>query len=119
MSANILFDFGKKPTIKDCPCCGGKPYLHHENLGRTVWVQCIECGIQTPKYDEDDIASSYSGAQKAIKTWNRRPNDKQPKTCLMHDFRLYGSDYENDYFICKKCGAQKKERSNWNREDKP
>ena len=58
--------------IKDCPCCGGVAETYDENFGKTVWVQCTECGLSTSRYDKDCIVDGKNGEEWAIWRWNLR-----------------------------------------------
>ena len=58
--------------IKKCPCCGGEASIFRENFGKTVWVQCTECGLSTSKYDFEPVVDNKNGLEWACGTWNRR-----------------------------------------------
>lgn len=58
--------------IKRCPCCGGEANILRENFGKTVWVQCLECGLSTSRYDLEPIIDNKNGLEWALLTWNRR-----------------------------------------------
>lgn len=58
--------------IKDCPCCGGEADLFKENFGKTVWIKCTECGLQTSRYDKDAIVNNMNGEEWAVSRWNNR-----------------------------------------------
>ena len=58
--------------IKDCPCCGGYAEIFDENFGKTVWVQCTECGLSTSRYDKDSIVDGMDGEAWAKWRWNMR-----------------------------------------------
>jgi Zn ribbon nucleic-acid-binding protein len=59
-------------NIKNCPCCGGEADIFEENFGNVVWVQCTECGLQTSRYNKEDIVSGLDGEQWALFRWNER-----------------------------------------------
>lgn len=58
--------------LKPCPFCGGEADLFEENFGKTVWVQCTECGLSTSRYDKDAIVDNKNGEEWATSRWNRR-----------------------------------------------
>ena len=58
--------------LKDCPCCGGEANIFRENFGKTVWVQCTECGLSTSKYDLEPAIYNKSGLEWATSRWNMR-----------------------------------------------
>ena len=58
--------------LKDCPCCGGEAAIFRENFGKTVWVQCTECGISTSRYDFETVVDNLNGLVWAQIAWNRR-----------------------------------------------
>ena len=59
-------------TVKDCPCCGGEADVYRENFGKTAWVQCMECGLATSKYDVDVVVDGKNGIEWAVSRWNTR-----------------------------------------------
>lgn len=58
--------------LKDCPCCGGEAVILRENFGKTVWVQCTECGLSTSKYDLEPAVDQKNGLEWAVYRWNMR-----------------------------------------------
>ena len=58
--------------IRICPCCGGEAEILNENFGEKVWVQCTECGLQTSRYNKDDVVNGMNGEEWAVFRWNRR-----------------------------------------------
>lgn len=60
--------------IKHCPCCGGEADFFDENFGKTVWVQCTECGLSTSRYDKDFVLDNKNGEEWALWRWNMRCN---------------------------------------------
>ena len=47
-----------------CPCCGAGAHPKFEDFGKTFWIECDECGLQTKRYDSCGLD--------AINAWNRR-----------------------------------------------
>lgn len=91
----------KKPGIKSCPFCGGKPYINtYYNSLIGAWyvrVRC-QCGIegQSVKFTsfENDIEKN-----KAVKWWNTR----HPEEARW--IKKY-PEYKNDgIYYCSKCGG--------------
>ena len=60
--------------IKRCPCCGGEADFFDENFGKTVWVQCTECGLSTSRHDKDFVLDNKNGEEWALWRWNMRCN---------------------------------------------
>ena len=58
--------------LKPCPFCGGEAYYSTENFGAKVWVRCCVCGVQTSRYDTNEIVDGKDGKAWATTTWNRR-----------------------------------------------
>lgn len=58
--------------VKDCPCCGGEANIFREDFGKTVWIQCTECGLSTSRYDTETVLDGRNGIEWAVTTWNRR-----------------------------------------------
>ena len=58
--------------LKDCPCCGGESNIFHENFGKTVWVQCTECGLSTSRYGFEPVVDGKNGLEWAMSRWNMR-----------------------------------------------
>lgn len=58
--------------LKGCPCCGGEADIFRKNFGKTVWVQCTECGLSTSKYDLEPIIDGKNGLEWASSRWNMR-----------------------------------------------
>lgn len=61
--------------LEPCPFCGGEADYRTENFGARVWVQCLECGVSTSRYDTNLIVAGKGGKEWAIEAWNRRVND--------------------------------------------
>lgn len=61
-----------KKNIKDCPCCGGEAEIYDENFGKTVWVQCTECGLSTSRYEKSSVVDGMDGEAWATWRWNMR-----------------------------------------------
>ncbi len=58
--------------IRRCPCCGGEAEFFEENFGEKVWVQCAECGLQTSRYNKNEVVNGMNGEEWATFRWNRR-----------------------------------------------
>ena len=62
--------------IKNCPFCGGKAELQHGTLigGKTTsYVMCLKCRAKT---DSIIAKPSLCSDDEAIKSWNKRANEK-------------------------------------------
>lgn len=64
----------KKQELKPCPFCGAKYSSEKFTAGtvqlmkgeKYVWAICLNCGVRTGEYREDEAAEE---------AWNRRVND--------------------------------------------
>ena len=65
--------------LKPCPFCGGEADYRTENFGARVWVQCLECGVSTSRYDTNLIVAGKGGKEWAKEAWNRRAEDGKCK----------------------------------------
>ena len=58
--------------LKSCPFCGGEADYRTENFGARVWVQCLECGASTSRYDTNLIVDDKGRKELATEAWNKR-----------------------------------------------
>lgn len=59
-------------TLFNCPCCNSYAHSRFEDFGQTVWIECDVCGLQTRRYNVDDMVDGKTGGEQAIECWNRR-----------------------------------------------
>ncbi len=59
------------PLMKNCPHCGGNPFIKFDDNCAWSWVECYHCGAAGPKA----VVANYNRNEsniKAIEGWNRR-----------------------------------------------
>lgn len=69
-------------VLKQCPFCGGKPYLETNHrafikgeTAKVAYVRCRNCNARTERFELRDFGrTSFSkdANEKAIEAWNRR-----------------------------------------------
>lgn len=88
-------------------------YVHKAVLSLDIQVDKKEL-IKALEYDRKQYEKGYEAGYAAAKAeMAQHKHDKELNVSCDHDFRFYGSNYENDLFICTKCGEQKETPSNW------
>ena len=67
--------------LKNCPFCGGKPYLekHHRAFVKAEstyvsLVRCMQCEAKTGKFDHREYGRSAASSA-AVEAWNRRVSE--------------------------------------------
>ena len=56
--------------LQDCPYCGGPGYLEHIG-GWCCYVECADCGAQTPHMEYKDDASRTKAEEGVVYAWNQ------------------------------------------------
>ena len=56
--------------LQDCPYCGGAGQLWHEG-GWCCYVECADCGAQTPHIEYKDDASRTDAENRVVFAWNQ------------------------------------------------
>lgn len=68
----------EKTKMRDCPFCGGKPWIDYDPETKKTFVSCRECGARTVGVDEND-RSMFQTDDEAIAfvigAWERTPED--------------------------------------------
>lgn len=56
--------------LQECPYCGGAGYLDYEG-GWCCYVECADCGAQTPHIEYKDDASRTDAENRVVFAWNQ------------------------------------------------
>ena len=56
--------------LQDCPYCGGPAWLEHVN-GWCCYIECADCGAQTPHMEYKDDASRKQAEEGVVYAWNQ------------------------------------------------
>ena len=56
--------------LQDCPYCGGPAWLEHVG-GWCCYVECADCGAQTPHMEYKDEKSKKAAEEGSVNAWNQ------------------------------------------------
>ena len=56
--------------LQDCPYCGGPAWLEHVG-GWCCYVECADCGAQTPHMEYSDEKSKKAAEEGSVNAWNQ------------------------------------------------